>query len=87
MWRSFVDSSEPDLEPMGPLASSLGLETADTPEGLATAGLGPGGFLTILLVKVLCEDKLLAALQRCVHAGRAGIHRAVLCCVCVCVFL
>eukprot|EP00798_Chlamydomonas_sp_ICE-L_P010614 gene10614-12287_t len=62
LWETFYLSTDPDLSPMAPLAQSLGLPSGE--DELAACGLCPGGMMAMLLVKVLCDDKVMGVVQR-----------------------
>ncbi len=61
-WQQIAQAAEPDLIDLSELAGSLGKQQGE--EGAGAGALLPGSFLVLLLIKVLCEDTLLAAVQR-----------------------
>ena len=69
-WRAFAQCPEPDLfDRLSDLSDALSLQQPQAAEASGPSShprgmLSPGSFLLLLLVKVLCEDKLLAAVQR-----------------------
>ena len=72
-WRAFAQCPEPDLfDRLTELSDALSQQQPQAAGRVESSGpsshprgmLSPGSFLLLLLVKVLCEDKLLAAVQR-----------------------
>ncbi|KAG1666392.1 hypothetical protein FOA52_006501 [Chlamydomonas sp. UWO 241] len=55
-WQSFAESAEPDQADLSECAKSLTVAQG--------GALKTGSFATLLLVKVLCEDRLLGAVRR-----------------------
>ncbi len=84
VWRAFVESPEPDQVDLTALGEDMGMRPT-TPKAVDQEAAAAGqhdqmrvprsdqpinAFLTLLLVKVVAEDKLVAAVQRCVRRLR-----------------